>query len=705
MELTEKKVAQLIRRRRKNASYRLRPALELKVQEYLHEVFGRKNAKLRHVKRVTNTGDITEGVGPDEVYLGEAVGETYEAEIDRRYESEFLVDPDSPEGRRKLRKRRLSRKAAFRPLSSRSDKDFVDAILAGCLRAWIYRERGAPSELSVAEAIAARLGVEDESRFRVGGELMALAVSAGLVKPAKQPRGKNRWVNVLRLTDEAAALLCDLESKEEWPWPATGIHAQPITGQIETRRGKRQSDTPYKPGPGTAPLIAAHRIRETKWRISDDMVPTAQEWLQRELDVARAKPGMTWWKVANDYRSEIAAVQSLRSCARQGWLAVRYEHRGRVNQIDSLVTYTGGCEPARGVLEFDEARIVETQAGREALARHVLNQWSSAESRAVPRRREIDWLEAHPGFDWKRARHPLRFAAALRAWHAAQAGDPIRLPVSIDATTSVLQHMALLLRDPQLAQLSNLWPNERQRDFYSEVAEAAELSDKLPDDLKSKARDIVKPIVMPSFYGKGEWTSNYDLARLKIPKAVRAQIYPDMMEAARRLAPEAFKLYETLKLVAQELALRGEPITWRTTSHWEGCTARLEQIDRDFDIELKGRVGRWRPTRKVNGKLLNWSDQMSAITANLVHSQDATLLHLAVRALPARITSIAVAHDCFATHADDVPVLRETLMQTLGQMYADDVLGGWWAAWNTSVPCPKVGEWDPRFLQGEYAFS
>ena len=88
------------------------------------------------------------------------------------------------------------------------------------------------------------------------------------------------------------------------------------------------------------------------------------------------------------------------------------------------------------------------------------------------------------------ASHPLRLIAACRAWRAAERGEPIGLPVSIDATTSMLQHMALLLRDERLACLSNLWPGERQ-DFYTRVAEAC-----------GSERKVVKSVAMPMFYGQ-----------------------------------------------------------------------------------------------------------------------------------------------------------------------------------------------------------
>jgi hypothetical protein len=682
------------RRRRQSAAAKLRPALASAVTEFLHKTFGRKNAGERYGRK----RDMDDG------------GTLIEHAIDRRYD---LIDLTAQPKRRG----RPKGSSAYKSLGSRTDKEFTDAILGGCLSAWIYRTKGTPSEMTVAESIAQRLGITDDTRFRVGLDLLPLAYAAGIVRQVLRPiqiKGRTQYLKCVALTDEAAAALCDLESKENWPWPATGLHKMRVTDDIPTQQGSEQSDTPHVAEPGTAPGIAAERIRATEWQVSPTMLVAAGEWLQARIEETAYSceegsfdgPPTEKWnarKAADEYTAEIAAYRSIRHARKAGFLAVEYDHRGRIYQFDSLVTYTSGSDLARGILEFSKARRVETDAGMEALARHVLNQWDSSESRTVPGGSATDWLNAQEVLNWEKANEPLRFLAAHRAWNAALAGEPIRVPVSIDATTSVLQHMALLLRNVDLAKVSNLWPGER-RDFYSEVAEAGNIVQMLPEKLRPKARKIVKANTMPAFYGKGEWTSRYDLAVAGVPKGERKSLYDAMKGAAQEIAPKAFELLDALQAVGLELAMRGEPVRWNTISGWHGCTAKLEQLGKtkDYDLANGKRVQR---DYKVNGTKLSWPKQKDAITPNLIHSQDATLLHLAVWALPATVTSVAVAHDCFAVHADDVPGLRSTLMRTLDLMYAEtDLLAGWWAEWGVEAPLPSRGVWDARFLQGEYTF-
>jgi DNA-directed RNA polymerase len=424
----------------------------------------------------------------------------------------------------------------------------------------------------------------------------------------------------------------------------------------------------------------------------------AGEWLQAQMDKLVVEEGRR--AALKEYGTIRDAYHQARKLE-AGYLAVRWDHRGRLNQADSALTYTSGSDLARSVLEFDEAKPVRTDAGRLALARHLINQYSGEDARSVTLGGELDWIHSHRG-DIGRiaddcimtdASHPLRLIAACRAWCAAERGEPIGLPVSIDATTSMLQHMALLLRDQQLARLSNLWPGERQ-DFYTQVAGAC-----------GSTRKVVKGVAMPMFYGQTD-NSAMDVLRregISNPRPLATRIHAE----GAHIAPRAFALYEALRTVAEQLTAAGEPICWTTPSGWQCATDRRRAAKLRHTVELPdGAVRQY--TEEVPGTKLHHDKQCNAITANLIHSLDASLLHLAVAALPKRVKSIAVAHDCFATHADDVPALRATLMQTLERMYrGSDLLASWWGVWaaqGVTVPCPERGTWSPQFVAGEYAF-
>ncbi len=577
-----------------------------------------------------------------------------------------------------------------------STRIIAEAILAECWQTWLHADGALPTTLTVAKGIARRLNVHGDRQVQVGRALLRIAELAEVVREVRT----YRKVPVITFTDEVEALLCDQErSAEGFPPPGTGFHPQPIAGPVAVQPGRDQRSAPFEPTPGTSPWVAAERVRATRWRVNRDVCTVAGEWLQAQFDRMIAEEGQR--AALKEYGTIRDAYHQARKL-QAGYLAVRWDHRGRLNQADSALTYTSGSDLARAVLEFDEAKPVRSDAGRLALARHLINQYSGEDARSVTRGGELDWVQSHRGPIRHIAEggaivtdsaHPLRLIAACRAWCAVERGEPIGLPVSIDATTSMLQHMALLLRDERLARLSNLWPGERQ-DFYTRVAKAC-----------GSERKVVKSVAMPMFYGQTD-NSAMDVLRregISKPRPLATKIHAE----GARIAPRAFALYKALRTVAEQLTAAGEPISWTTPSGWRCATDRRRAEKLRHTVELPdGAVRQY--TEEVPGTELHKDKQCNAVTANMIHSLDASLLHLAVAALPPHVRSIAVAHDCFAVHADDEPVLRATLMQALERMYGQsDLLAAWWDVWaaqGVTVPCPERGTWSPRFVAGEYAF-
>lgn len=585
-------------------------------------------------------------------------------------------------------------------VGERSTKEIANAILTECWRTWLHAERALPTTLTVAKGIARRLGVHDGKEIQVGRALLRIAELAEVVREVRT----FRKVPHITFTDEVENMLCrEWDSIGEFQPLAEGLRAQPITGPVTVRRALDQRLSPFEPMPGTSPWDAAERVRATRWRVNRGICAVAGKWLQAQLDKTVLEDGTR--AALKEFGSTRAAYRQAQSGLQAGYLAVGWDHRGRLNQVDSALTYTSGSDLARAVLEFDEAKPVCTVEGRLALARHVINQYSSEDARQVTRGCELEWIHAHRavireiegGLIVTDASHPLRLLAACRAWCAAERGEPIRLPVSIDATTSMLQHMALLLRDRDLARLSNLWPGPRQ-DFYTLVAAACDPTGKV---VKRKA---VKGVAMPMFYGQ---TANSAMDVLREAGVTKPRPLATKIKAeGARIARGAFALFEALQGVADQLTANGEPIQWTTPSLWQCVTDRRRDDKVVHTLKLPDGATR-QYTEAVPGTLLHADRQRNAVAANLIHSCDAALLHLTVAGLPDAVTSVAVAHDCFAVHADSVPVLRATLMATLGRMYADDLLAQWWANWQKAgvdVPMPKRGRWDPKFIEGEYAF-
>jgi hypothetical protein len=564
-----------------------------------------------------------------------------------------------------------------------TDEELADIVLSTLLQKWLRAEHGMPSPTNIANAIGQKVG----GSVKIGYALLQFAFLSGVATLSK----KVRQTDKVDLPGETLAVLGDPSECR------SGLHPTP-GGGVPTVTQKWDRKLPaFKPSRTSPAVRAADAIRRTKWRVNPDMERIVAEKLYQNVPGAFRKSALTRrerWE-ARKYMTDIHALREAREGRKAGYFAVRFDHRGRLYQVGNALTYTAGSDAARALLEFADAKQVQTEEGRRALARHLIEHHGSR----VPMGEELTWIAANrPLIEYAASQpteHSLCFAGACRAWLAVERGEPIGLPVSIDATTSALQHMALLLRSPRLARLSNLMPGDRQ-DVYASIAQ----------ECGGLPRDAVKKVAMPTFYGQTVKRSMEKLIAVLPDLADRDELWGTatrIREATARIVPEAMQLYLTLREAAGELTRRGEPVRWTTPSGWQGAMDRRKRVLEPDELSFNGRRIFY-SLQSATEELSN-ARQRNAITANLVHSLDAALLHLAVAELPTGM-SIATAHDCFATHADDVPAMRGALVAALREMYQhNDQLAAWWAQWGVKVPCPSVGEWDPHFTQGGYAFS
>jgi hypothetical protein len=590
----------------------------------------------------------------------------------------------------------------MRAVERLEDSAIAEVILAACLRVWLRAGREPPSLLTVAKSIGGQLRVPKDKRASVGRALLRFAELAGIVTPISKHWRTHR----LELSEETLASLESLYQSllGRMCEDGEGLLMRPSTRAPTVRQKWDQRIRPFRPRRGSVPARAALAIHRTQWQVDPWMCNVVAEVLRERAPLAFGAKGTAAERgeMMRDYGSDLWALSQAQHGRQCGYFPVRWDHRGRLHQVGGALTYTGGSDAARSMLQFATAKRV-TDTGRPWLARHVINQWSGQEARQTSLGTELDWIDGHRdliGFTaadpiktraWESADEPFRFVAACRAWTLAAEGQPIALPVAVDASTSVLQHMALLLRDARLAKLVNLWPGERQ-DFYAAVGLACNLS-----------RSAVKKIAMTGFYGQ---TLKEAARSLTGESAERWRQARAIKKAASGIAPGAYGLHEALRRVAGKLADLDEPIRWTTPSGWQCVTDRRKRpkVERKAYLPDGGAVNY---TERVIGDQLDGRRQRNAITANLVQSLDASLLHLALADLPSGL-SLATAHDSFGTHADDVPVMLSSLKSALSAMYADgDVLARMWAQWTArgvSDPVPKRGTWDDRFLQGGYTF-
>lgn len=98
----------------------------------------------------------------------------------------------------------------------------------------------------------------------------------------------------------------------------------------------------------------------------------------------------------------------------------------------------------------------------------------------------------------KDAEEPALYAASVQAYRAAQQGKPSGYPISLDATASGLQLLAVLAGDRKAASLCNVIDTGNREDAYTNVYEEML---KHTGDYSKISHDDVKNAVMTSLYG------------------------------------------------------------------------------------------------------------------------------------------------------------------------------------------------------------
>ena len=113
----------------------------------------------------------------------------------------------------------------------------------------------------------------------------------------------------------------------------------------------------------------------------------------------------------------------------------------------------------------------------------------------------LEWFDVHEDkleqmvFE---ADEPALFFAGVEAYRKAQRGQSINYPISLDATASGAQILALLAGCERSAMLSNVIDSGDRLDFYTEITKL--INQYSEDDVKISRSDA-KDAIMPSFYG------------------------------------------------------------------------------------------------------------------------------------------------------------------------------------------------------------
>lgn len=467
----------------------------------------------------------------------------------------------------------------------------------------------------------------------------------------------------------------------------------------------------------------------------------------RPVDIATNEDALKWWKREAAQVHEANAQLRARRLGMQQrlWLAERFvdepaiwfphsmDFRGRVYPLPATGLHPQSDDAGKALLRFAEG-VPLGPTGGYWLAVHIANLFGVDK---VSFEERVKWTHDHAAelidsaldpIDgqrfWTEADSPwMALAAAMEFVGMLEQGEAFvsHLPVPLDGSNSGLQHFSALLRDPVGAATVNLIPFPEPQDVYRRVSEVGQAAADASDDPEAApwkggkvTRAIAKRPTMTFVYSATRFGMqdmilqtlrelDAENARRGLPPHLggadnyRAALWLShvLFEAISSVVAAAHAAMGWLREVAKVASDANVSLEWTTPDGLPVRQAYRVTYGKRLKVHWQGRP--IKVTLAVTGSALDARGQANGIAPNYVHSMDAAHLRAVARAARrVGITSLAVIHDSFGTHAARTDELAALLRETLVAQYRPDRLAELFeevvrqlpAEWAEVVPLP-----------------
>ena len=312
---------------------------------------------------------------------------------------------------------------------------------------------------------------------------------------------------------------------------------------------------------------------------------------------------------------------------------------------------------------------------------------------------------------WESAEEPWQFMAACdEYYHCVIECDRqfTSYPVACDATCSGLQILAGLARDASTARLVNVLPSERPQDAYKCVAEEAKPH--CPESIQPHMdRKTVKRVVMTVPYNAKPFSNRaYIRDALKekgvvIEKDDLTATVNAVREAMDRVVPGPMAVMKWIEDEVKLAMKRGvKELRWTTPSGFV-VNQRLQKLKVErLQLQLLGNCEIRVATEEED--VVDVTRHKAATSPNLIHSLDASLLHLATIRFSA---PIALIHDSVLCRATDMSILSTLVRETYLHLFAEnDYLTDFAHQIGAETKPPIIGDLNPELvINSTYFFS
>ena len=315
--------------------------------------------------------------------------------------------------------------------------------------------------------------------------------------------------------------------------------------------------------------------------------------------------------------------------------------------------------------------------------------------------------------EWEEADEPWQFLAACEEYyHCVVACDRSHtgLFVATDATCSGLQILAGLARDKSTARLVNVLPGDKPQDAYKVVAEQAKPYS--PKSIRPHMdRKTVKRVVMTvpynakPFSNRGYIKDALKEKGIEIDKDDLTKTVKAVRDAMDVVVPGPMAVMSWIETEVAKAIDRGETeLTWITPSGFVVFQKLMKPKDRlqVIELQLMGRLQLKCTTENV-AMVPDKLHHKNATAPNLIHSLDASLLHLSALRFSA---PIALIHDSVLCRATDMSMLSSIVRETYMHLFAEhDYLRDFAQQIGAETEPPIIGDLEPEsVIESTYFF-
>jgi DNA-directed RNA polymerase len=548
----------------------------------------------------------------------------------------------------------------------------------------------------------------------------------------------------------------ELFSPLAWPmliepndWTTDGKHGGYLLNEVMRGYNMVRRGDPYLIQ-GETPVAFLNKIQKVAYTLNPFIVGVAETLMERGIEVGKFIPIVEIplppkppdiadnAEARHDYRRRAAEVCNInaqafnKSCrTRMTMNAVdkfkdkdkffipwSFDYRGRAYPIPAFLT-PQDTDFGKSLLKFYEQSFMTPEA-EQWLAFQVATTYGLDKA---PMTERLAWVAENEDLitriakdpignlsEWEAADEPFSFISSCdEYYHCVINCDRhyTNLPIAVDATCSGLQILAGLARDASTAKLVNVLPSDRPQDAYKVIAEQAKPH--VPEhirpymDRKTTKRTVMTvPYNAKPFSNRGYIREALKEKGLDVEKEELTAVVKAVRDAMGVIVPGPMRVMKWIEQEVSNAIDRGlQELTWVTPS---GFVVRQKLMKKDLktiDLQLLGRCQI--KVAEGDANEVDKNHHKNATAPNLIHSLDASLLHLSAIRFDA---PIALIHDSVLCRATDMSVLSAIVRETYMHLFAEhDYLTAWGHQIGAESDPPIIDTLEPEsVIESTYFF-